>query len=285
MDADYDFPLPGFQSRYCGAKKIALPARGVSNSREICLYHSSVFPVVAILSYHKIGNPPSDGWLTWNYIATEEFVSQLRWFQERGWKFISAATLLDGLNGAHPLPAKSLLITFDDAYESLLHSALPVLQRFSAPAVVFVPTHFVGETNLFDHGAEPLERIAGWETLAMLENAGVSVESHAVSHRGFSTLSESEITQELEFSRQAIGENLGRNPRMFAFPFGDTGFDQSFVHSAIQRAGYEAAFLYGGGVFSPRQEPAPLFLPRLAMGPGVELESMLLESPAFTPAN
>ena len=259
-------------------KKPAVHARGIFKSYETCFYDATVSPVVATLSYHKIGNPPSDGWLTWNYTSTEEFSAQLEWFQSRGWDFLSAEALLDALRGKGSLPSKSILITFDDAYESLLENAVPVLKRFSAPAVVFAPTQFIGETNLFDHGVEPLERIADWKTLGALEDSGVSVESHGYSHRGFSALSQDEIEQELDFSRQAIRKNLGKDSRMFAFPYGDCGNDQTAVHSAISRAGYDVAFLYGGGVFKLDQTPAPLFLPRLAMGPGVDMDAMLLQS-------
>ena len=235
--------------------------------------------VVATLSYHKIGNPSLDGWLTWNYTSTEEFSAQLGWFHKKGWQFLSAAALLDALNGNGALPAKSVLVTFDDAYESLLENALPILKSFSAPAVVFAPTQFIGETNLFDHGVEPLERIADWNTLTALEEVGISVESHGYSHRAFSSLNSLEIQQELEFSKEAIRKNLGKDSRLFAFPYGDFGADKAAMDSLIRRAGYDVAFLYGGGTFELAQTPSPLFLPRLAMGPGVNLDELLLESP------
>ncbi len=234
-------------------------------------------PLIATLSYHKIGNHRPDGWPTWNYTGTDEFSSQLEWFQQRGWEFLSASEFLSALSGQGALPGKGVLITFDDAYESLLENALPVLNRFSAPGVVFVPTQFVGSTNFFDNGVEPLEPIACWKTLAALEEGGMTVESHGCSHRGFSSLSPLEIQQELEFSKEAIRKNLGKDSRMFAFPYGDFGADRVEVDSAICRAGYDVAFLYGGGAFELAQKPEPLFLPRLAMGPGVNLDEMLLE--------
>jgi peptidoglycan/xylan/chitin deacetylase (PgdA/CDA1 family) len=236
-----------------------------------------VSSVIATLSYHKIGCHRADGWPTWNYTGTDEFSEQLEWFQERGWEFLSASEFLMALNGRSLFPEKGVLVTFDDAYESLLENALPVLNRFSAPGVVFVPTQFVGNTNLFDNGIEPLERIACWNTLAALEEGGVTVESHGCSHRGFSSLSPLEIQQELEFSKEAIRKNLGKDSRMFAFPYGDFGADRVEVDSAIRGAGYEVAFLYGGSTFELGQKPAPLFLPRLAMGPGVSLDEMLLD--------
>jgi hypothetical protein len=139
--------------------------------------------------------------------------------------------------------------------------------------VVFVPTQYVGGTNLFDHGIEPVERIADWSMLAEMEASGFSVESHGASHRGFSSLNPSEINQELLVSKEEIRRNLGKDSRLFAFPYGDACTDRSALNSAINDAGYDVAFLYGGGCFTPAS--APFFLPRLAMGPGVDLEEML----------
>lgn len=234
-------------------------------------------PVIATLSYHKIGNHPPEGWPTWNYTGIEEFTGHLEWFQTRGWQFISGADFLTAFNGGYALPEKAVLVTFDDAYESLVANALPVLKRFAAPGIVFVPTQFVGSTNLFDNGIEPMERIADWKSLALLEEGGVAVESHGCSHRGFSSLSALEVEQELEWSRKAIKKNLGKDSRMFAFPYGDTGTDQAEVATAILRAGYDLAFLYGGGAFEITPPPSPRFFPRLAMGPGVNLNEMLSE--------
>ena len=260
-------------------KKTGVPARGISKSGKTCINGAPVSSVVATLSYHKIGNPSLDGWLTWNYTSTEEFSAQLEWFHKKGWQFLSAAALLDALNGSRALPEKSVLVTFDDAYESLLENALPILKRFSAPAVVFAPTQFIGGTNLFDHGVEPLERIADWNTLTALEDAGISVESHGYSHRAFSSLNSLEIQQELEFSKETIRKNLGKDSRMFAFPYGDFGADKAAMDSLIRRAGYDVAFLYGGGTFELGETPSPLFLPRLAMGPGVNLDELVFELP------
>jgi len=236
-----------------------------------------VSPLVATLSYHKIGNPPRDGWQTWNYTGSEEFAAQLNWFHQRGWQFLSAADVLSAMRGLGALPEQGVLITFDDAYDSLFENALPVLEKFSAPAVVFVPTQFVGSANLFDHGIEPLERIADWGTLAKLQKAGFSVESHGVSHRGFSSLTPFEIGIELNASREAIRKNLGVDSQFFAYPYGDFGTDSVLVDLALQKAGYEAAFLYGGGIFEPFENPAPFSLPRLAMGPSVNLDALLFQ--------
>lgn len=47
------------------------------------------------------------------------------------------------------LPARATLVTFDDGYRDLFDNALPILKKYSVPAVVFLPTGFVGTSRLF----------------------------------------------------------------------------------------------------------------------------------------
>ncbi len=40
---------------------------------------------LAILSFHKIGEPPANGWKTWFYTPEATFVSYLRYLKESDW--------------------------------------------------------------------------------------------------------------------------------------------------------------------------------------------------------
>src|SRR5690349_16179849 len=129
---------------------------------------------LAILGYHKIGPPPPGGWETWFYIPEETFLEQLATLRASGWRVIDAQAFLEGLARPEILPERAALITFDDGYRSNLEVAVPLLQRFDYPAVMFVPTAFIGGRNTFDGGAEPDEPICDWEDLGELERCGVS---------------------------------------------------------------------------------------------------------------
>lgn len=231
---------------------------------------------LAILGYHKIGDPSPGGWETWFYIPEATFVAQLEYLREHGWEVLDLATILRGLEDRALLPERSALLTFDDGYRSMLHCALPCLRRFGFPAVLFVPTAFVGGYNAFDGGAEPDEPICGWEELRELERHGVAVQSHAVSHRGFSTLDAAEQEEELRRSRLLLEERLDRPVELFSFPFGDAGANPEATTELLRRAGYRAACLYGG---APLTLPAaaPFALPRVAMGPDTDLAAALAE--------
>lgn len=230
-------------------------------------------PSVAILSYHKIGDPP-DGWDSWYYVSCDRFREHLAILRRLGWQTIDHATLLDALDQPARVPGPSVLITFDDAYRSLVRNALPVLNAAGASAVVFVPTAYVGGTNAFDAGEEPDEPICSWEDLASLASGGVSIQSHGVHHAAMSDLDSESQRAELEESRRTLEEKMRTTVELFAFPYGDAGPDARAMARAVQGAGYRAACGYGGG-------PADLevddrfCLPRLAMGPDTDLAELL----------
>src|SRR5690349_8289889 len=143
---------------------------------------------LCVLGYHKIGAPPADGWQTWFYIPEDIFVRQLSFLSDHAWEAINVATFIEGLAQPESLPPKSVLLTFDDGYRSLLQTAVPWLRKFKFPAVVFVPSAYVGGHNEFDAENEPREPICDWDDLLELERQGISVESHGVAHRRLSQL-------------------------------------------------------------------------------------------------
>jgi peptidoglycan/xylan/chitin deacetylase (PgdA/CDA1 family) len=236
-------------------------------------YRSGLMPPVAILSYHKIGEPPDD-WYSWYYVSRARFREDLNLLQDLGWTTIDHTTLIDALDRPDRLRAPSVLITFDDAYASLVREALPVLSEAGAPAVVFVPTVYIGGMNTFDAGEEPDEPICSRQDLATLAEHGVSIQSHGAHHAAMSDLAPHEQRSELEESRRELEAVTGGTVDLFAFPYGDAGTDRRAMADAVQAAGYRAAFGYGGG-------PADLTaddrycLPRLAMGPDTDLAALL----------
>ncbi len=230
--------------------------------------------MLAILGYHKVGEPSAGGWETWNYVPESTFEGHLKCLGDEGWEVIDLATFLRGLTEPASLPERSALVTFDDGYRSIRQTALPILARFGFPAVLFVPTDFVGKQNTFDAKIEPEEAICDWEDLRALERAGISVQSHGVSHRRFSELGPDAQNEELCLSKSTLDAELTAPVKVFAFPYGDDGKDPKGVQSLLERAGYEAACLYGGGAI---QLPIadPYRLTRLAMGPDSDLDALL----------
>jgi peptidoglycan/xylan/chitin deacetylase (PgdA/CDA1 family) len=225
---------------------------------------------VAILGYHKVGPPGPGAWETWYHVPEDVFAAHLTALRDGGWQPVDGATFLRGLADPGTLPERAALITFDDGYRSVLEVALPWLERFAFPGMLFVPTDFVGRTNVFDAESEPEEPLCDWDELRELVRRGVAVESHGASHRTFSELTPPERALELERSKAALEAGLGQAVQLFAYPYGDDGG----AAPQVREAGYRAAFGYGGGPFS--FPPEDLYrVERLALGPDSDLGAML----------
>jgi peptidoglycan/xylan/chitin deacetylase (PgdA/CDA1 family) len=244
--------------------------------------------MLAILGFHKIGEPPPDGWETWFYIPETTFVAQLRFLQENGWQVVDLTSFLKGLTAPESLPDRAALLTFDDGYRSMRTVALPWLLRFGYPAMLFVPTDFIGGHNTFDD-AEPEETLCDWDDLVELERQGVSVQSHGASHQPLSDLTLAEQEGELRRSRTTLEAGLGKRVEVFCYPYGDDGVSSypysddgassevlRRVRETLKRAGYRAACLYGGGTTRLRAAD-PYRLTRLAVGPDTDLQAELRE--------
>jgi peptidoglycan/xylan/chitin deacetylase (PgdA/CDA1 family) len=231
---------------------------------------------LAILGFHKIGEPSEGDYPTWNYVPESVFVDQLGQLKENGWEIIDLETFLRGLSDPHALPTHSALLTFDDGYRTMLTVTLPILRRFGYPAVLFVPTSFIGGRNTFDEGIEPVEDICSWDELRELERQGVSVQSHGVTHRAFSSLDTDALRQELEQSKTELESGLDKSIEVIAYPYGDAGANPEVTNEILERAGYRAACLYGGGA-NAWPVTNVYGLTRFAMGPDTDLSALLTE--------
>jgi peptidoglycan/xylan/chitin deacetylase (PgdA/CDA1 family) len=78
----------------------------------------------------------------------------------------------------------------------------------------------------------------GWPDLRALADAGWEVGSHTCSHPHLTTLGDEDLRRELEQSRAACDEGMGRACRSIAYPYGDV---DARVIDAAGAAGYELA--------------------------------------------
>src|SRR5262245_41915907 len=75
---------------------------------------------LAVLAFHKLGEPSPGGWETWFYTKQSEFLGYLSCLRDEGWRVIDVATLLRGLADPGVFSPRDALITFDDGYRSTL---------------------------------------------------------------------------------------------------------------------------------------------------------------------
>lgn len=232
---------------------------------------------LAVLAYHKVGPPGPSAWETWYYVPEQVFADHIATLSACGWEAIDINGLRAALAGSRRLPERAALITFDDGYSSVHEYALPVLQRLACPALLFVPTDFVGRTNEFDSDVEPVEPMCSWAELDELSRSGVAVQAHGKTHRAFSDISPAERRREVADSKAALETRLDGAVDVFAYPYGDDADGAEDVRAALAESGYRAAFGYGGGpvelVGADRYR-----LARIAMGPDTDLAAELSAS-------
>ncbi len=96
---------------------------------------------LAVLTYHRIGERDERPSLHRLSVSAGAFEEQLDALMRRR-EFISLADVVDARRGALRLPRRSLLLTFDDAYDDFGRTAWPILSSRSLPATVFVPTGY-----------------------------------------------------------------------------------------------------------------------------------------------
>ncbi len=102
---------------------------------------------VVVLTYHRVDEPGVDGRDDRLISATPaQFEVQMAHLA-RGYAPVSIDDVLAARDGGRPLPARAVLVTFDDGCEDFEHHAWPVLARHGVPATVFVPTAFVGRPD------------------------------------------------------------------------------------------------------------------------------------------
>jgi peptidoglycan/xylan/chitin deacetylase (PgdA/CDA1 family) len=218
-------------------------------------------PRLSVLVYHAIADLAGDPLLERYSVPPGRFAEQLDYLGSRGWAFVGLDQALAALGGGAPLPRRSLLITFDDAYVDLRDAACPILAERGIPAVAFAVAGRLGATNLWDseHGATSLDLLDG-DGLREVAAGGIEVGAHTVSHRKLTELTDEELREEVGAAAAILaGVGLPR-PRAFSYPYGHW---DGRVARAVADAGYEVAFTVDRGTVAAGADP--FTLPRMAV--------------------
>ena len=213
---------------------------------------------VLVLCYHAV----SEEWSASLSVTPARLERQLAGLVARGYR---GATFSDAV--LNPTAARTLAVTFDDAYRSVINLAAPILRHLQIPGTVFVPTAFAGSEQPM---AWPgIDRWLGgphedelvpmsWEELGRLTEDGWEIGSHTRTHPRLPELDRAAMREELGGSRAECEARLSSQCTSLAYPFGDQ--DPAAVEAA-RGAGYTAAGALAGRVRSP----SPLCWPRIGI--------------------
>ena len=219
----------------CGGSHDPRPAPSPATASSTPAPRTDVAAVAAraripVLCYHQIRNPTSaDGAAARPYIVRPSaFAAQMGALARAGYTTITGDQLVDHLARGAPLPAKPVLLTFDDGSAGQYTNAFPVLRRRHFRATFFIMTVVLGQP--------------GWLTrrqVRALDQAGMTIGAHTWDHKPVPQYTGPDWHTEVSEPTRELQRLVGHRIRLFAYPY---GLHDNRAIPYLWRAGLRAAF-------------------------------------------
>jgi peptidoglycan/xylan/chitin deacetylase (PgdA/CDA1 family) len=231
----------------CGGKAPAPPPKATPTATAMPVHHRESTPrrrfalahaavatrgaasrraAIPILMYHVVSAAPRHAPYPQLWVAPGRFAREMTALGDAGYHAITLSEAVAAWRSGGPLPAKPIVLSFDDGYAADYTHARPVLRRLRWPGVLNLALENVGRDGITAREVRGLIA-SGWE-----------VDSHTLTHPDLTTLSDAALRRELTSSRRQIQARFGVPARFFCYPSGR--FDAR-VLAAVKAAGYEAA--------------------------------------------
>jgi len=209
---------------------------------------------VPILMYHVISDPLPGSPYPDLYVPKDEFADQMRALKQAGY---TAVTLQEWWNSWHAhgrLPAKPVIVSFDDGYHSHFANAYPVLRALGWPGVLNLELKNIRS----DYGLTAPQ-------VKTLVAAGWELDSHTIDHPDLTTVDAARLRHEVADSRAELKRRFGVPVNFFCYPAGR--YDDAAI-AAVRAAGYLAATTTAPGLARPNDADR-FTLPRVRVNNGV----------------
>jgi peptidoglycan/xylan/chitin deacetylase (PgdA/CDA1 family) len=165
-------------------------------------------------------------------VSPADFESMLKYLKDNGYTTITTKDLWWSLDQTAALPAKPVMLTFDDGYADAYSVVLPYLKAYGMTGTFFITVNLVDKPGYISR-----------DQVRALADAGMDVESHAMDHIPMlGTLAGQ--TYQMCKSREFLNAWTGTDVRHFAYPSGDYN-DTSLV--ALRQCGYLSGYKKSGG--------------------------------------
>ena len=204
---------------------------------------------VPVLMYHAVGD---DCWGEEHlFVKPAELERQLQYLQDNGYETIFLEDL------AHVEQYKKpIILTFDDGYDDNYTLLLPLLQKYSMKATIFMIAGDIGKPH----------KLTRPQLRELAQSGLVSIQSHGWSHRNMADMGWPELISELLRSKLALTFACGRVPTAVSYPNG----------KCTERTRTAAGWFYAYGVRtfdgSYLTGTDPLCIPRIAVTRDMTLE-------------
>ncbi|MBI4227210.1 MAG: polysaccharide deacetylase family protein [Candidatus Omnitrophica bacterium] len=176
-----------------------------------------------ILTYHRVHPDPATDTPT---LSPMVFARQMAQLAQR-WHAVDPDALAAWLERRGRLPARAVMVTFDDGTEDTYTQALPVLARHRIPAAVFMIADNVGRPGFLTR-----------DQLRALHGHGVTIGSHTVYHAYLPSRDRDQVRRELVDSKRFLEDQVGAPVDWLSYPGG--GYTAE-ARRLAEEAGYRAA--------------------------------------------
>jgi len=191
-----------------------------------------------ILMYHSVGVTSSDTYRRW-VVTPDRFARHVDFLAGHNYQPILVSTLASLIASRAALPPRPVVITFDDGLRDFLTGAMPILQRHSFFATLFVVTGYVGSTSRWLHPlGEGMRRMLSWKELREVSACGIECGAHTNSHRQLDILPPADAFEEILSSKSILEDRLGRPVEAFAYPH---GYASRATRELVREAGFTSA--------------------------------------------
>ena len=206
---------------------------------------------IPIIALHGIENNPIGRY----EISAGAFDSLCGTLKNMGYETITMVDLYNHFAKGTKLPAKPVIITSDDGYQSMYTTAFTILKKYKYKMTVFLITSYIGDNektrrlNDFDSGTKdiPQRAMLTWPEIGQMSKYGCEFQSHTWSHSIISNISIETAKFELLQSKHDIELHTGKPVIFVAWPHSQTS---NQVISLLPQTGYAGALYYGNGVQS-----------------------------------
>ena len=192
---------------------------------------------VPILVYHVVSAPPGSAHYPDLYVRAADFAAQMDWLAEHGYHAVTLKHVYDSWKKRARLPARPIVISFDDGYLSQYTRAFPVLRAHHWPGVLNMEVNFL----------QPVGGLRPWRVRRLIE-AGWELDAHTLTHPDLTTLDDAELWRQVDGSRVALRREFHVPVDFFCYPAGR--YDARVIR-AVELAGFLGATTMNYGVARP----------------------------------
>ncbi|SEP09740.1 biofilm PGA synthesis lipoprotein PgaB [Propionispora vibrioides] len=223
---------------------------------------------VLVLCYHNVTDQPGQDIYA---VTPANLKSHLTYLKEQGYTPISLKEYIAASQTGAALPDKSVLLTFDDGYQSVYTKVFPLLKEYRYPGMIAIVTSWL------DYAPAELGPLVTWQQIREMENSGlIDVASHShdmhrftvVTPQGdrgpllsrlqykngrYETIAEQRerVRRDLHESQAVFNKELGHTVQAVVWPYG--AYTPFAVTDALQE-GFEACFTLNDGVNHPGEQ-------------------------------